>query len=236
MTGTFSSKNSDQNDNKAFLALAGEAVHEINNLLVAVAGYARAGMSSSNALEISGYFKKIRECVTQAGDLSKDLLSFARPSCGEKGDVGKAVQAVVDFYKFKSNKGYAGLEWHVAFSLPNVDISTTNLQLVLGNLVKNAFEAVEGRFSPVIRVTANVHGNEVRIDVWNSHSYIPPESMELIFQPFYTTKLHTSGSGLGLSMIKRLVTQAGGKVAVKNDPAGGVLFSIFLPVSLQSES
>lgn len=212
-----------------FSELIGEAVHEINNLLVAISGYSQLGIMADDDSQHKDYFGKIQKCVEQAGGLSKDLLCFAKPSSGQHGDVNTAINTVLDFYKFKVEKGYAELECDVAKDLPNVTMSTSDLQLVLGNLVKNAFEAVQGHSSAMIRIGAEVCDKEIVLQVWNSHSHIESDVMAKIFQPFFTTKQQYSGTGLGLSMSRRLISQENGKIIAENDPDGGVVFKITLP-------
>ncbi len=95
------------------------------------------------------------------------------------------------------------------------------------NLVKNAYQATdEGR----VDVSLAVEGDKVRLSVSDSGKGITPEQRERLFQPFFTTKPHGEGVGLGLSFVKAVVEAHGGAINVVAEPGGGSRFTISLPV------
>jgi nitrogen fixation/metabolism regulation signal transduction histidine kinase len=99
------------------------------------------------------------------------------------------------------------------------------LEQALLNLVKNAFDAVATAESPLIRMTGKLDsaGTAV-IEVSDNGSGIPPDILESIFIPFFTTK--RGGSGIGLSLVKQIVQLNGGRIEVASVPGTGTTFTL----------
>ncbi len=85
--------------------------------------------------------------------------------------------------------------------------------------------------SPVNAVSANGAGHveEFALSVTDCGYGIAPEVMDKIFDPFFTTKPNGKGTGLGLFIAKRIVTQHDGRIWVENNPDCGVTFTVVLP-------
>jgi signal transduction histidine kinase len=112
-------------------------------------------------------------------------------------------------------------------SLPPVHAVATELQHVIANLLLNARDAMpEGG---TVTVTANVT-DRVELSVADEGSGIAQENLDRIFSPFFTTK--ATGSGLGLSMAKDVMTRIGGGISVQNRPQGGAEFTLTFPRSV----
>ena len=116
----------------------------------------------------------------------------------------------------------------------------SQIEQVLINLLKNAQEAVENRVNdeaesaqnqiPYVRLTTHLSSNKRNfiISITDNGKGILPEVMERIFVPFFTTK--TSGSGIGLSICKQIVTLHGGIITASSKPGDKTIFSVVLPV------
>ena len=122
----------------------------------------------------------------------------------------------------------------------------SQIEQVLINLLKNAQEAVEIRMKdeaanpsdeavsaqsqiPYVRLTTHLSSNkrDFFISITDNGKGILPEVMERIFVPFFTTK--TSGSGIGLSICKQIVTLHGGTITASSKPGDKTTFSVVLP-------
>ena len=105
----------------------------------------------------------------------------------------------------------------------------SQIEQVLINLLKNAKEAVENEEVPYVRLTTHLSGNkrDFIISITDNGKGILPEVMERIFVPFFTTK--TSGSGIGLSICKQIVTLHGGTITASSKPGDKTTFSVVLP-------
>lgn len=98
---------------------------------------------------------------------------------------------------------------------------------VLINLVKNATEAMEHTTEPCIGITVKRIFNQVSIEIHNNGDLIPPEVLEKIFVPFFTTKVE--GSGIGLSLSRQIIRNHGGQISVESEKEKGTTFKVLLP-------
>ena len=103
------------------------------------------------------------------------------------------------------------------------------LKQVLINMVKNATEALEGVENPGIDISAKRILHQVSIDIHNNGPAIPPEILEKIFVPFYSTK--AEGSGIGLSLSRQIIRNHGGQIGVDSREGEGTTFKVLLPVA-----
>jgi signal transduction histidine kinase len=112
-------------------------------------------------------------------------------------------------------------------NLPGILGSGGELNQVWTNLIDNAIDAVDGRGSITIR--AYVEGGCVVVEVVDDGRGIPREAQVHVFEPFYTTKDIGAGPGLGLDIVRRIVTGHGGEVFVRSEP-GETCFTVRLPL------
>jgi signal transduction histidine kinase len=103
-----------------------------------------------------------------------------------------------------------------------------HLLRVFNNLIKNALQAVPGERQGRVEVVLRRSGDEAVAEVRDNGTGIAPEDRDRIFQPSFTTK--TSGMGLGLAMVKRMVEQAGGRVWFETEKGVGTRFHVALPL------
>ena len=111
--------------------------------------------------------------------------------------------------------------------LPGIPGRGGELNQVWTNLIDNAIDAVDGRGSITIRTY--VEGPRVVVEVIDNGRGIPREAQVHVFEPFYTTKDIGAGPGLGLAIVRRIVTDHGGEVFVRSEP-GKTCFTVRLPV------
>jgi signal transduction histidine kinase len=123
----------------------------------------------------------------------------------------------------------AELASDLAAELPPVLGNADHLQSVWVNLLLNAHDAMEGRSGCVI-VRSWAEGKQVVVQVEDEGVGIPPEELERIFEPFYTTKEPGKGTGLGLATTYRIVEQHRGTIDVGSIPDSGTTVTVWLPV------
>jgi signal transduction histidine kinase len=179
---------------------------------------------------------RINKQVERINDLITDMLQFTQES--------QAIALVpVNYAKFiEQLVGELRPEFEyksVALELGNppppvmLAIDAKRLRRVFYNLAHNAAEAIPGAGSLTLRFTQT--DGEILTDLADTGSGIAPEIAERLFQPFVTHgKAH--GSGLGLSICKKIIEDHGGKITARNDPAGGAVFTFSLPLDAAAQS
>ncbi len=102
------------------------------------------------------------------------------------------------------------------------------LKQVLINMVKNATEAMPNEKEAILAISVKRILHQVSIEIYNTGPVIPPDVMEKIFVPFYSTK--PEGSGIGLSLSRQIVSNHGGQIGVDSREGKGTTFKVMLPV------
>ena len=110
--------------------------------------------------------------------------------------------------------------------LPNVEHDSDQMHQVILNLLLNAVQAIES--AGTVRVVLAARKDNALISVTDSGRGISPEHLPFIFRPFYTTK--GNGTGLGLSLARRIVEDHRGKIEVESEIGRGTEFLITLPI------
>lgn len=126
-------------------------------------------------------------------------------------------------------------------NFPNILGDATLLQEALVNVIFNSLEAMSNGGTISVTTRLSLAGGPppfsdtggVEIFIADTGPGFPPESLERVFEPFFSTK--TKGTGMGLAIVKRVIEQHGGRVRVLNREGGGAIVSIFLPLPSQEQ-
>ena len=110
--------------------------------------------------------------------------------------------------------------------LPNVEHDSDQIHQVLLNLLLNSVQAIEG--TGAVHVVIATKKDQALISVTDSGRGISPEHLPFIFRPFYTTK--GNGTGLGLSLARRIVEDHRGRIEVESEVGRGTEFLVTLPI------
>ena len=108
-----------------------------------------------------------------------------------------------------------------------VRIDTALMRQVLHNLFKNAAEATESAETPLVEVKAGIEGDSVSLCIANNGKSFSPSILATAFEPYITDK--KNGTGLGLSVVKKIIDDHQGKITIANQDAGGAVIRIILP-------
>jgi two-component system NtrC family sensor kinase len=115
--------------------------------------------------------------------------------------------------------------------LPKIFAEPDPLRQVFGNILINASDAISDRGT--ITITTEVQEGMVVVTIVDTGKGIPPENLQRIFNPFFTTKGGGKGTGLGLSIAASIVKYLGGTIKVNSIPDMGSSFTILLPIKTQ---
>ena len=104
------------------------------------------------------------------------------------------------------------------------------LSQALINLLRNGADAVAATEAPIIHLSAVVNGSGIAFSVCDNGPGVPADRLQEIFVPFFTTK--SAGSGIGLTLARQIALAHGGRMEAINQPGGGVLFRMTLPIKM----
>lgn len=215
-------------------------VHELNNPLTSIIAYSdylkkRTQKRGENGEDISDDLERLRrigEAAERILKFSRDLVAYARPSTDIPGPVmlASVIEQAIVFCEHELGKNCITLSKFVEPDLPPVRGISGQLTQVFVNLFTNAAHAMQ-LTGGVLEIDARLAGDEaVVVEVADNGVGISAEALEQIFEPFFTTKVDGAGSGLGLSIVRDIVTQHGGTLTADRRPERGTVFRLNLPV------
>ncbi|HYD24685.1 MAG TPA: response regulator [Croceibacterium sp.] len=223
--------------------LTGGVAHDFNNLLAAVLGGLRLletrlqlGEREQQILE------HMRHAAQSGAELVRRLMAFARkqelsPTSVEPQVLCDAVAGLVDH----ALGGQVTICWHIPDSGLLLYVDQAQLELALVNLLINARDAmpdgghidvsIERVAEPADTALAAEPREYLQIRVRDQGDGIPPELIERVTEPFFTTKAAGKGTGLGLSMVAGFVEQSGGRFRIDSAPRNGTEIAMTLPAT-----
>ncbi|NWJ39929.1 MAG: response regulator [Geothrix sp.] len=224
--------------------------HDFNNILMPILGHAELGLTRAvGDPKLKHDLEIIQASTYRARDLVRQILTFSRKSEEEEAPIEvqgllseslKLLRATVP----SSIRFEVGLDAKGAFA----KVDPTKLHQIILNLCTNASHAMRGIAGKLIvqlrreRLPAtdcamNVQleaGEYLHLEVTDTGRGIPPEHLDKVFLPFFTTKPPREGTGLGLSVTHGIVCAAGGGIKVTSQPGAGASFSVYLPLSVKA--
>lgn len=233
---------------EAIGTLAGGIAHDFNNILQLALGYSEMVLNDDGLHErLKPDLKKIYESSRRGADLVKRLLAFSRKTeinlqpldlNHRTKEMGRMIERTIP--------KMIEIEMFLEEDLARVNADPTQIDQILMNLALNARDAMpEG--GKLIVETANTvldeeyvktnieatPGTYVQLTVTDTGPGMDEETLEHIFEPFYTTKGVGEGTGLGLAMVHGIVKQHGGHITCDSEPGKGTTFKIYLPAIVQ---
>ncbi len=213
--------------------LAGVA-HELNNLLSVIVG----GTDLLRTMVGSGPLREEAEEIAQAGErcarIVRNLLALARQRPPEQQSVSlnQVVREAIELLNYALRADGIEVTLDLAPDLPLLLADPYQLSQVVVNLVTNSHHAMREASPPrrLILTTKvdSLHGR-VTLQVADTGPGVPPEIQARIFEPFFTTKAVGEGTGLGLSLCRRIIEGQGGTIRLESPPGQGAIFRIELP-------
>ena len=209
---------------KAVCDLAAGIAHEIGNPL--------------NALALSLQLVKRDPTDTEAIDtglaqlkrldgIIRDFLSAIRPRKPNlmPGSVADPLKDCLAMMKPQFEERRISVTLDIPAALPNVALDAEQMEQVFFNLLKNALEAMAD--GGTIAITLGSDDRDVILSIRDNGSGMDAEQLANLFEPYRTTK--EKGTGLGLMISKRIVTEHGGAIAAESKPGEGTTFTLTLP-------
>lgn len=193
--------------------------HEINNPLAIISGKVALLRNSVEAEKLVKEkfltdLSKIDDTVKRISLIIKGLRNFSRNSEGDPfgtGDFSNIVNESLELCRARFHHHGINIETNLATN-NTIHCRTTQVAQILLNLLNNAYDAIENLEEKWIRISSEVEGNFLKVTVTDSGKGISEQTLNKIFQPFYTTKEVGKGTGLGLSISKGIAEEHGGKL------------------------
>jgi len=223
--------------------LAGGIAHDFNNLLGAITGYAElvADATADNPA-VQPDVQQIQSAAHRAAKLTRELLMFSRrePSQPEQVNLNAILAGLRELLS-ASVGGRIAVRFETAAEVPAVLADRGQVEQVLLNLAVNARDAMpHGGTLTFTTGQANLTerdsgagragpGSYVTLTVTDTGHGMNAEIARRAFEPFFTTKPLGQGTGLGLSTVHGIVTQAGGRITVGSEEGKGTAFHVYLP-------
>jgi signal transduction histidine kinase len=224
--------------------MAAAIAHELKNPLAGIevmAGLLRRKVPDSP--DAQSILTDIINEAKMANSTVVEVLDYVRPVRlePEHTSIAHVLHDAVMMAETKVRRGDIAVDLHVPDDLPAIQGDRHQLCQVFTNLIINAFEAMEGRGRIAITAepgvldddhTAHAEGSVpnaiVVVRVADNGPGVPPELVDRIFNPFFTTK--AQGSGLGLAIVRKIVDAHDGRIDISSTPGEGTRFSVTLPV------
>ncbi len=210
--------------------LAGSIAHEIKNPLISIQGFAKRILKTGDRERIERYAKLIEKEAGRLSVVLMKLLEYSRMDTPRKEPV--EIDGIIDdtvlfmehhLTRFKN----IAVSVEKGRDVPPVMVDKIHVQQALVNIIINAAQSMPQ--GGTIRITSGIEDAKAYISVNDSGGGIEPENMEKIFEPFFTTKQKGEGTGLGLSLCKRLMKANDGDISVESVPGKGSTFKLLMP-------
>ncbi|PTX92535.1 hypothetical protein DB354_14490 [Opitutus sp. ER46] len=218
--------------------LAGGIAHDFNNLLtVIMSNLGLAAMDARVQAAAGDIIADAERGARRAADLTQQLLTFAKG-----GDPVRRAVALPDVVRESAEFGRHGsrirCDYEFAANLPPADVDPGQISRVVHNLVLNAAQAMPDGGVVCLRLrTVEVGPKELSLpagrylllSVEDNGPGIPPERLERIFEPYFSTK--AKNSGLGLATVHSIIKKHQGEIRVQSEVGRGTVFDLWLPIA-----
>ncbi|HUE02847.1 MAG TPA: ATP-binding protein [Bryobacteraceae bacterium] len=211
--------------------LAAGVAHEVNTPLAVISTYAQMlAKQVANDDQKSILLDKIAKQTFRASEIVNSLLNFSRTSTTAFGDVdlNKVIRETMSLLEHQIQKVGVEVKLDLAPGLPTVHGNAGKLQQVFLNLFLNARDAMDG--GGVLSVRSWPEESGALVEVSDTGHGIPPEHLQRIYDPFFTTKGSRKGTGMGLAVTYGIIQEHKGSIEVSSRQ-GGTRFQLRLPWS-----
>lgn len=184
--------------------------------------------------DLNANIKNIITAVDKTSKIVFTLKSYAYKSAGNDNqpvDLKENIEVILTLYQSQFKQGVeltTSLEEGI-----NVFGNSDELGQIWTNIVHNGLQAMKYKGRMLVKLYKEIDSEDKNlyavVCISDNGPGIPPEAKEKIFEPFYTTKIKGEGTGLGLSLVSKIIKRHEGKISVESSP-GGTSFYIYLPI------
>ncbi len=184
--------------------------------------------------------ESLRECLEGISDATSRVMRFRNFTRQASQEAPHAVRLqdvitrTVRLLDGKAREQHISLSTRGVSTLPPVHANEKDIEQMCFALIENAIQAADGKKPRELVISGRKAHGGIMLLFEDTCGGIAPEHLNRLFEPFFTTKPPGEGTGLGLCIVDRIVTQAGGTVRVENHPGEGATFCVTLPLQPQA--
>jgi two-component system NtrC family sensor kinase len=223
--------------------LAAGVAHEINNPLTGVLSFTHMLLRRKDLNEeVRADLQTIAEATERVRKIVKGLLDFSRQTAldREPTDVNRLIKSTVSLMENQALVKGVSMRFEPGKDLPILTLDRSQLQSALLNIIINALDATEPGGNITVNTGISISAKEssqkgVEISITDTGSGIPPEHLDKLFDPFFSTKAVGQGTGLGLAVSFGIVQRHRGSIRVQSELGKGSTFIVWLPIEEKAE-
>ena len=217
----------------ALTLLAAGVAHEIGNPLNSLHIHLQLMERSVRKLqgkereELAEAIAICRAEITRLDSIVSQFLQAIRPSKPilHPENVNSIVEEALRFFGPEIADRDIVVEAELRPDLPLIELDRDQMKQAFYNVIKNSFEAMKRR--GILRIRTDMDATHVSISFTDTGGGMSAESLSRVFEPYFTTK--SSGSGLGLLIVRRIVREHGGEMAIESNEGKGLTLTLRLP-------
>jgi len=217
----------------ALTLLAAGVAHEIGNPLNSLNIHLQLMERAARKLdgkerdELEQSIKVARDEIGRLDSIVTQFLRAIRPSKPQlqPANINAIVAETLHFFAPEIEARDIVVESEPRSDLPLVQIDRDQMKQAFYNIIKNSFEAMKRR--GILRIRTDMDDSHVRVSFTDNGGGMSAEALSRVFEPYYTTK--SRGSGLGLLIVRRIVREHGGELAIESAEGKGLTLTIRLP-------
>ena len=217
----------------ALTLLAAGVAHEIGNPLNSLNIHLQLierearKLDGAKRAELQESVEVARTEVNRLDSIISQFLRAIRPTRPQlkPENINSIVEEAVRFFAPEIKDRDIVVEQELRSDLPLLGLDRDQMKQAFYNLIKNSFEAMKSR--GILRIRTDMDDSHVIVRVTDSGGGISPENLSRVFEPYFTTK--SSGTGLGLLIVRRIVREHGGELSIESSGGKGLTVTIRLP-------
>lgn len=214
--------------------MAAGVAHEIKNPLAAMTIHTQLlrklfqKKGSLKAEDAESYLTVLEEEIDHLNKIAVDFLFAVKPMDVElkKDNINKIIGEIISFLEPEAEEKKIEIVTSLSPYIPNIEVDSHLFRQALLNLIQNAFAAMPDNGK--LMISTKVNGNFVSVRVEDNGVGIDEDKLSRIFEPYYTTK--ASGTGLGLTVVYKIMKEHNGDIHVTSRKGKGTTFTLDFPI------
>ena len=217
----------------ALTLLAAGVAHEIGNPLNSLNIHLQLierearKLDGTKGAELQESVEVARAEINRLDSIITQFLRAIRPTRPQlrPENINTIVEEAVRFFALEIKDRDIVVEQELRSDLPLLELDRDQMKQAFYNVIKNSFEAMKSR--GILRIRTDLDESHVIVRFTDTGGGISAENLSRVFEPYFTTK--TSGTGLGLLIVRRIVREHGGELSIESSEGKGLTLTIRLP-------